>query len=218
MSWGRLAELYLRGKSAAKKGDLNAMGDATRKLGNALGGSASIEPVDYRELQALLPESVAGMKRTSAGGSRSNVVGITSSHAEGEYDDGKGGHLSVEIIDLGSLTGVTALAFAWVNVDIDKQGDKGYERTTMLGGRKAYERYSKAERAGELDVLVAGRFIATAKGTGIDMKTFKEGIAKIDLDRLEKLKDKGLAPAEAPPAKRPPPKKAPAPPAAPDRA
>ena len=40
----------------------------------------------------------------------------------------------------------------------------------------------------------------------------------IDLDRLEKLKDKGLAPAEAPPAKRPPPKKAPAPPAAPDRA
>lgn len=203
---------------AAKKGDVNALGDATRQLGNALGGSALIEPVDHRELKALLPESVLGMTRTSAEGSRSNVVGITSSHAQADYDDGKGAHLTVEIIDMGSLTGVMALAFAWVNIDIDRQSDRGYERTSTLGGRKAYERYSKAERTGELDVLVASRFIVTAKGTGIDMKTFKDVVAKLDLDRLEKLKDKGLPPAEKPPANKPPPKRAPIPQGPPDRA
>ena len=203
---------------AAKQGDLSALGDATRQLGRALGGSASIEPVDHRELKALLPESVAGLKRTGAEGSRSNLVGITSSHAQAQYEDGKGAHLTIEILDLGSLTGVTALAFAWVNIDIDKQSDRGYERTSMLGGRKAYERYSKPDRTGELDVLAASRFILSVKGTGIDMKTFKDVVAKIDLDRLEKLKDKGL-PAAPPPASRPaPPKKIPAPPGEPDRA
>lgn len=204
---------------AAKKGDLSALGDATRQLGKALGGSASIEPVDHRELQALLPESVAGLKRTGSEGSRSNLVGITASHARADYGDGKGTNLSIEITDMGSLTGVTALAFAWVSIDIDKQGDRGYERTSMIGGRKAYERYSKDERKGELDVLAAGRFIVSVKGTGMDMKFFKDVVAKIDIDRLEKLKDKGLPPSVMPPAAKPsPPKRLPKPEGEPDRA
>jgi hypothetical protein len=204
---------------AAKKGDLSGMGDATRQLGRALGGSASIEPVDHRELQALLPESVAGMKRTGSEGSRSNLVGITASHAQADYGDGKGASLSIEITDMGSLTGVTALAFAWVSIDIDRQSDVGYERTTMIGGRKAYERYSRAERKGELDVLVASRFIVSVKGTDMDMKSFKDVVAKIDVDRLEKLKDKGLPPVASPPAAKPaPPKRRPKPEEEPDRA
>ena len=204
---------------AAKKGDLAALGDATRQLGKALGGSAAIEPVDHRELQALLPESVAGLKRTGSEGSRSNLVGITASHAQADYGDGKGANLSIEITDMGSLTGVAALAFAWVSIDIDRQSDRGYERTSMIGGRKAYERYSKDERKGELDVLAASRFIVSVKGTGMDMKSFKDVVAKIDIDRLEKLKDKGLPPAVTPPAARPaPPKRLPKPEGEPDRA
>jgi hypothetical protein len=174
--------------------------------------------VDQSELKALLPDSVAGMKRSSSGGSRSSVVGIVSSHAQAEFEDGKGARMTIEISDMGSLTGVTALAFAWVNVDIDKQGDRGYERTTMLNGRKAYERYSNADRTGALDVLVAGRFVVSVKGIGIDMKAFKDVVAKLDLDRLEKLKDKGLAPDAAPPGKPAPPRKVPLPAGPPDRA
>jgi hypothetical protein len=166
-------------------------------MGEALSGSVKVEPVDFRVLKELLPESLAGMKRVSSEGSRTNVVGIASSKAEAVYEDGKGGRMAFEITDVGTLTGVTAMAFAWVNIEIDKEGDSGYERTTTVSGRKAYERYNKATRSGELDVIVAGRFIVGAKASGVEMKAFKEAMAKLDLAKLDALKTQGASPQPA---------------------
>ena len=123
--------------------EVQKMGEAMTRMGEAVVGGSQIEPVDFRELKALLPESVAGMKRTSSEGSRHNVMGIASSKAMAVYEDGKGARLEVEFMDVGTLTGVTAMAFAWLNVEVDKEGDDGYERTQTIAGRKAYERYSK---------------------------------------------------------------------------
>ena len=184
---------------AARQGDMQQAGEAMKQMGAALTGSMKVEPVDFRALKEMLPESIAGMKRTAAEGSRTSVVGIASSKAEATYEDGKGGRIALEITDVGTLSGVTAMAFAWVNVEIDKEGTSGYERTTTVAGRKAYERYDAASRTGELDVVVAGRFIVGAKATGVDMKVFKEAVAKLDLEKLDALKSKGV-PAETPPA------------------
>ena len=184
---------------AARQGDMQQAGEAMKQMGAALTGSMKVEPVDFRTLKELLPESIAGLKRTAAEGSRTSVVGIASSKAEATYEDGKGGRIALEITDVGTLSGVTAMAFAWVNVEIDKEGTSGYERTTTVAGRKAYERYDTASRTGELDVIVAGRFIVGAKATGVEMKVFKEAVAKLDLEKLDALKSKGV-PAETPPA------------------
>mgnify|MGYP001279786890 CR=1 FL=1 len=184
---------------AARQGDMQQAGEAMKQMGAALTGSMKVEPVDFRTLKEMLPESIAGMKRTAAEGSRTSVVGIASSKAEATYEDGKGGRIALEITDVGTLSGVTAMAFAWVNVEIDKEGTSGYERTTTVAGRKAYERYDAASRTGELDVIVAGRFIVGAKATGVEMKVFKEAVAKLDLEKLDALKSKGV-PAETPPA------------------
>jgi hypothetical protein len=184
---------------AARQGDVHQAGEAMKQMGEALSGSVKVEPVDFRQLRELLPESIAGLRRTATEGSRTNLVGIASSKVEAAYEDGKGGRIVLEITDVGTLTGVTAMAFAWVNVEIDREGDSGYERTTTVNGRKAYERYDRARRAGELDVVVAGRFIVGAKATGVDMKVFREAVAKLDLGRLEALKQHGLA-AASPPA------------------
>lgn len=185
---------------AARQGDVHQAGAAMKQMGEALSGSMKVEPVDFRTLKELLPESIAGLRRTGAEGSRTNVMGIASSKAEATYEDAKGGRIALEITDVGTLSGVTAMAFAWVNVEIDKEGDSGYERTTTVGGRKAYERYDKATRSGELDVIVAGRFIVGAKATGVDMKVFKEAVTKLDLEKLEALKSQGLPPAAPVPA------------------
>ena len=183
---------------AARQGDMQQAGEAMKQMGAALTGSMKVEPVDFRTLKEMLPESIAGMKRTAAEGSRTSVVGIASSKAEATYQDGKGGRIALDITDVGTLSGMTAMAFAWVNVEIDKEGTSGYERTTTVAGRKAYERYDAASRTGELDVIVAGRFIVGAKATGVEMKVFKEAVAKLDLEKLDALKSKGV-PAETPP-------------------
>lgn len=181
---------------AARQGDVAQAGEAMKQMGAALTGSMKVEPVDFRTLKEVLPESIAGMKRVSSEGSRTNVVGVASSKAEAVYEDGKGGRISYEITDVGTLTGVTAMAFAWVNVEIDKEGSSGYERTTTVSGRKAYERYDKASRTGELDVIVAGRFIVGIKASGVDMSVFREAVAKLDLAKVEALRMQGV-PANA---------------------
>jgi hypothetical protein len=177
---------------AARQGDVAQVGDAMKQMGEALSGSIKVEPVDFRTLKELLPETLAGMKRVGSEGSRTNVMGVTSSKAAATYEDGKGGRIAYEILDVGSLTGVTAMAFAWVNVEIDKDGDSGYERTTTVGGRKAYERYNQAARTGELDVIVAGRFIVGIKASGLDRKAFRDSVAKLDLERLDALRMHGV--------------------------
>lgn len=125
-------------------------------------------------------------------------MGISASKAEAVYEDGKGGRMKLAITDAGTLTGLAAVAVAWINVEIDKEGDSGYERTTTIEGRKAYERYDKATRTGKLDVVVAGRFLLAAEATGIEMKAFRAAIERIDLAKLDALKAKGVAPAPAP--------------------
>ncbi|QJR16167.1 hypothetical protein [Usitatibacter palustris] len=173
---------------AARKGDAQKMGDAALQMGNALTDGTKTEPTDHRKLRTLLPESIAGLQRTSSEGQKTNVMGVASSKALGVYEDGKGARLELEIIDIGTFTGVAAMAFNWLNVEIDKEGDDGYERTSKIAGRKAYERYSRKQRAGELDVMVAGRFVVTARGTNLDMKTFRAAVDAIDLAKLDAMK------------------------------
>ena len=180
--------------SAMLAGDVGQVGEAMKQMGGALAGSVQVEPVDFRTLKDLLPENLAGLKRVSSEGSRTKVMGIAASTAEAVYQDGKGGRMKVAITDAGTLTGLAAVAVAWINVEIDKEGDSGYERTTTIEGRKAYERYEKASKTGKLDVVAAGRFLVAAESTGLDMKAFRAAIAKIDLARLDALKTQG-APA-----------------------
>ena len=178
---------------ATRSGNVAQMGSAVKEMGSALSEGTRVDPVDFRELARILPESIGALKKVMHEGSRSTIVGVASSGAVAVYEDGKGGRLAVEITDVGSMSGIASLALAWVAIDIDKEGSNGYEKTSNVAGRKAYERYSKPDRTGELDVLAASRFILSVKGTGIDMKTFKDVVAKIDLDRLEALRSPGPA-------------------------
>lgn len=182
---------------AAKAGDLGQVGEAAKKMGSALTDAVQVEPVDFRTLRDLLPEKFAGMKRAASEGSRTKVMGVAVSKANAKYADGKGGTATLEISDAGTLTGIAALAVAWIHVEIDKEGDGGYERTTTIDGRRAYERFDKATRTGKLDVVAAGRFLVSAETTGIDMKAFREAVSKLDLAKLEALKAAG-GPSAAP--------------------
>lgn len=203
----KVGEAAQKMSSAVLQGDMGQVGEAMKQMGGALAGSVQVEPVDFRALKDLLPERLAGLRRVSSEGSRTKMMGVAASKAEAVYEDGRGGRMTVSITDAGTLTGLAAVAVAWINVEIDKEGDSGYERTTTIEGRKAYERYEKATKTGKLDVVAAGRFLVAAEATGLDMKAFRAAIEKIDLAKLEALKAQGVPPATAatpsPKAKQP---------------
>lgn len=180
--------------------------EAGRKMGEAIGGAAGAaagaavtagvkaeEPVDFRALKDLLPEDLPGMKRTSAEGEKAGAMGFVASNAEGRYQAEGGGNITVKITDVGAMTGIGALAaFAWATAEIDRETENGYERTTTQKGYKGYEKYDRSSKSGEVSLLVANRFVVGIDGYDISMDQLKAALDRIDLGKLEGMKNVGM--------------------------
>ena len=183
-------------EEASKTGTAN-MGDAMAAMGAAMSGAANagkkVETVSYQELKALLPESLPGMKRTDATGEKSSAMGMQVSNAEGRYSSDDGSSTTIKITDIGSMTGLAGMtAYAWAKVDIDRESDTGYEKTTSFNGYKAHEKYDKSSKSGEISVLVGDRFIVEVDGSNVDMDAIKSTLGKVDLGKLNSMKGQGV--------------------------
>jgi hypothetical protein len=185
-------------EAAAKKGG-EGMADAMAKMGAAVGGAVTgaaksmqtaVEPVDFRELKNLLPAGIGALKRTASEGEKGGGFGFVVSHAEARYE-GDGGRATVKITDPGNLSGMAAMAAMWMNLELDKETDTGYEKTGTANGRRFHEKYDKASKSGEYTVIVANRFVVEVDGHGIDMATMKKAIEQVNLAKLESMKDVG---------------------------
>lgn len=178
-------------------------GDSAGALGAFLGGGENVQPVDFRELKELLPEKLDGMDRTNASGEKSSMMGIGTSKAEGKYRDAdKKSSIDVSIMDFGSMRGITMTGFGWTMIDIDKESENGYEKTMKYEGYPAYVKYEAGSdwSRGQMSVIVVDRFAVTANGSNVSADAIREALKKVDIDRLEDMKDAGVG--EAPP-KRP---------------
>jgi hypothetical protein len=169
------------------------MADAFKGLSGDGTEGKKVEPVNFRELKALLPESLPGLKRTSAEGEKTSAFGVKVSEAHASYDNEEGANVSVKITDMGSVSGLMGMAtLGWAYADVDRETDEGYEKTTTFKGHKALEKYSTESKNGELSIFVAGRFIVNVEGSNVEMSYIKEVAGKIDLGALESMKDSGV--------------------------
>lgn len=175
-----------------ESGDTTAAENAFSKL---LGGGEKVEPVDFRKLKELLPETLAGLPRTSSSGEKTGMMGMRISKAEAEYrsEDGQQ-RLKVTITDMGSVRGIGMLGLNWLMVEVDKESDTGYERTTEYRDHPAYEKFQQNGdyQNGETNVFVAERFIVAVNGTGVDMDTIKDARDDLGIRQLEAMKDEGV--------------------------
>ncbi len=162
-----------------------ALTNGTNNPLRALGGKAA---VDFRQLKAQLPESLAGLRRTNARGQKTGVMGANVTTAEGEYGEGDGSRLAVKITDLGAMGALGSLAgMGWTASEIDSEGDEGYERTTEYGGNKGLEKYQTATRSGSVNILVAGRFMVEITGREITPEQLMTAALGVDLAALASL-------------------------------
>jgi hypothetical protein len=183
-------------QEAAKTGTAN-MGDAVAAMGAAMGAAANagkkVETVDYKELKGMLPESLPGMKRTDATGEKTAAMGMQISHAEGRYSSDQGASTTIKITDIGSMTGLAGMtAYAWARVDVDREGDNGYEKTSTFNGYKSHEKYDRASKSGEISVLVGDRFVVEVDGNNVEMDAIKSALGKVDLGKLNSMKGQGV--------------------------
>ena len=165
------------------------LSQAVKMLAGQNAAGPRVEPVNFRDLKALLPETLPGFKRTQAKGEKAGAMGMAVSQADADYTGDGGAHLDVKLVDVGSLAGPLALGMAsWASVEIDRETETGYERSTVLGGNKAFEKYDTRSRRGEIKVLVGGRFIAEVKGRNVKVDDLKAAVGQLDLAKLATLK------------------------------
>jgi len=147
---------------------------------------------EHRRLKDLLPAKLLGCARTSARSESTDALGIGVSLAEADYEGAEAPSsprqkLLVRFTDarrLGSLKGATA---ALAEPEIDKQTEDGFEKTTTFQGRKAYERYVRSRRQGEIHVVVADRFLVELAGEDVTLEELRAALQELDVARLEPL-------------------------------
>ncbi|MBE0538331.1 MAG: transposase [Ignavibacterium sp.] len=177
-----------------KKSDPENFSDKMKDASENFAEGKKVNPVDFRDLKALLPESIGDLKRSNLEGEKVAAMGMNISHANADYSDADHTvYIDLKITDLGSVSGLSALAaYGWYMVDIDKENDTGYEKTITYKGNKGYEKYDDEGKYGELSVLVAKRFVIEANGNNILMDQLKAAVDMIDLAKLESWKDFGI--------------------------
>ncbi len=131
-------------------------------------------------LRGSLPDVLLGMTRIDLQGQQSEFFGFGISTAEATYTEGDR-KLNVNLIDTGGAGNVLSGLAGWADMKVNKESADGYERSVLIDGQKAYERYSKADQSGELLVLAGDRLIISLTGKGIGPDDLQKGLRKIRL-------------------------------------
>lgn len=156
--------------------------------------AAKMEPVEYRMLKELLPETVIGLKRTRAEGEKvkMNEVAFTQANAsyarESDNDGDNQPYVDITITDYAGVTGMAAGMAAWSQFEVDRESDSGYEKSLKIADHPAHETYNNEGKSGNLSIFVAGRFIVNLSASNIasaDMAKLREAV---DVGKLANLK------------------------------
>ena len=174
-------------ESVSALGAMGALKDMAAQA-EEMGKKGPVETVDFRALKDLLPSDADGLSRKEATGEKNGAAGFTVSTATGKYGNDDGSEtIELTLVDGGGSAMMIGLA-AWSMIEVDKETENGYEKTTKMGDNKAYEKYDNNSKDGEIAVLINKRFIVTAKGHGVSMDKIKDAIEDVDLDKLADLK------------------------------
>lgn len=170
----------------APAGLQDAMNQLNQMAEGMNGGQKAIEPLNFRQLKEMMPEEATGLARTSHTGETSQAMGFSLSTAKGVYQADQQ-RIELTISDIGGVQMLLMSMAAWSSVQIDRETDTGYERTTEYDGHKAFEKYNRESQRGEITVLLGTRFIVQVEGRGVEMDALQETLSNLDLDELAEL-------------------------------
>lgn len=184
------------GAEAAK--GMEDFAKAMQGMASALGGNggtATGQPVSFRDMQAAFP-TVSGWTMEKPKGERMTAP-VAFSETEVRYTNGQQS-LEVKIVDSAFNQILIAPWAMFLTAGYEKETDDGYEKSTSIGGQPGFEKWDESRKDGELNLVVAKRFLVSVEGDGVDMKTLHDFAAKVDFAKLTAL---GAAAAAAAPAK-----------------
>lgn len=192
-SWSKKMEAASKNMEAAQKsGDGKQQGEAmSQMMGAVFGGAGAAEALAPDRLKGFVPDSLGGLPRTEVSAERNGAMGIQVASATGQYADGSGRNLRLEITDSGGASGLMGLA-GWAMMEQERETGSGYERTRKENGRMVHEQWNRDSGSGEYGVVLGDRFLVKLAGKAGSVDDLKAAVAGLDLAGLEALRNEGV--------------------------
>jgi hypothetical protein len=177
-----------QGASDAAKG-LEQMAKGLEAMAGAAAGAGNTKPVDpvsFRDLQALFPD-IDGWEKQKPTGERMTSP-FAFSQAEVRYTKGDA-RLEMKIVDSGFNQLLFTPYMMLMQSGYEKETSDGYEKSTTVHGQPGWEKWNTERKDGAVNAFVGKRFLLTVEGDNVDdVKLLHEIAGRIDMNRLAALK------------------------------
>lgn len=183
-------------KKAAEEGEtagadeiargLEAMAQGLASAASAVGGDGkAVEPIAFRQLQSVFP-AIPGWRRGRPTGEKvSSPVAYSQAHVR--YTRGKA-QIELKIVDSGFHQLLLAPYSVFLTSGYEKATESGYEKSTKVGAEPGWEKWNAASKSGEVNAVVAKRFLVQAEGRGVeDIAVLHDVLERADLAKLPTL-------------------------------
>jgi hypothetical protein len=176
------------GSAAAAQG-AEGFAKALEGMAGAMAGKGPdgkpVEPVSFRDLQTALPD-VSGWTRGEVQGERMTSP-IPFSQSEVQYTKGES-QINVKIVDSAFNQMLVAPWAMFLTAGYEKESTDGYEKSVTVAGHPGFEKWNSRSKDGELNLVVAKRFLVTIDGNNIDdTKMLQEFASRVDAGKLTSL-------------------------------
>lgn len=147
---------------------------------------AAQTPMTNDEMKALLPESLAGMKRTRFTVGDASMVGLVTGQAS--YSDDQGKNVDLTIMDgAGEAgSGMIAMYVMSLSMDMEEETESGFSKNTTVNGYRATVKEERGEDwiRSEINALVSERYLVTLNGSGLSYNDLEGVFGNLDFSRL----------------------------------
>ena len=175
-----------QGAAGAAQG-MEAFAKAMQAAAAAAGGDGKpVDPVRFQELQTVLP-AMSGWEMDKPRGEKMTMP-VSFSQAEATYRKGDA-QVEVKIVDSAFSQLLVAPWAMFLTAGYEKETSEGYEKSVNVGGNPGFEKWDSDDKDGELNLVIAKRFLVTIDGSDIgDAKVLHEFASKLDMSKLAALK------------------------------
>jgi hypothetical protein len=142
-------------------------------------------PVDFEQLQALLP-TLEGWMPADARGEQLPMP-VMYSRAETIYhkDDSR---IELEITDTALHQLLLAPMSMFLASGFSERSSEGFKRSVQIGGQPGLEEWHSGSQRGEVTAVVSNRFIVTARGRDVtDLEAVRKAVEAVDFAKLTTL-------------------------------
>lgn len=168
------------GRQVDEQAAKQAMRDLAAAASDAVSGNGSA-PTAPGALQALLPETIGGYRRTEI----SNARAGPGSEAEATYEAG-GRRFTLKLSDIALVGALTGFGTA-LGIESERANGTTHERTSTQDGNFTVERWNSASHEGRYLIVIGKRFLIEAEGEAASLDELRAAVAAVDRGKLGAL-------------------------------